>query len=120
MNTKLLTSEKPSPQLDDPDEVPPLDRDFFERGAIYHGEKLIRPGRPRKAEPKQLTSLRLDPAVLRAFRAMGRGWQTRMNDVLRDYLRLHKGAARARQPPQIGTQTAAASTDGPVTTKPPH
>ena len=27
--------------------------------------------------------------VLDAFRATGKGWQTRMNDVLRDYVRTH-------------------------------
>lgn len=40
---------------------------------------------------KRLVSLRLDPDVLDFFRAQGRGYQTRMNAVLRAYMR----AARA-------------------------
>jgi uncharacterized protein (DUF4415 family) len=32
--------------------------------------------------PKQLVSLRIDPAVLEAYRATGAGWQRRMHDVL--------------------------------------
>jgi uncharacterized protein (DUF4415 family) len=37
--------------------------------------------------PKQLLSLRLDPDVLAWFRAQGPGYQTRMNAVLRAYMR---------------------------------
>jgi uncharacterized protein (DUF4415 family)/uncharacterized DUF497 family protein len=85
----------PNCNLDnDPDEVPELTKEFFERGAIYDGEKLIRRGRPRLAAPKRLTSLRIDAAVLAGFRATGPGWQTRINDVLKDYLARH-GRRRA-------------------------
>lgn len=37
--------------------------------------------------PKKLVSLRLDPDVLEFFRATGPRWQTRMNGVLRAYMR---------------------------------
>lgn len=43
-------------------------------------------GRPRGNGRKTATSLRIDTDVLSAFRATGRGWQTRMNDVLRAWL----------------------------------
>ena len=36
----------------------------------------------RDAPPKVLFSLRIDAHVLAAYRRSGRGWQTRMNDVL--------------------------------------
>lgn len=39
-------------------------------------------GRPRLANPKVAVSLRLDPGVLAAWKASGRGWQTRMAGVL--------------------------------------
>ncbi len=39
-------------------------------------------GRPKTEEPKLLVSLRLDAAVVRAFKKQGPGWQTRINDVL--------------------------------------
>ena len=35
---------------------------------------------------KQATSLRIDPDVLAFFRATGKGYQTRMNGVLRAYV----------------------------------
>jgi len=71
----------------DPDEAPHLDRDWFERAEIRDGGRLIRAarsgGRPRKAEPKEAVSLRLDPDVLSHFRAGGPGWQSRINAALR-------------------------------------
>jgi len=39
-------------------------------------------GRPKSAHPKDLISLRLDVDVIKAFKADGPGWQTRMNAVL--------------------------------------
>ena len=40
-------------------------------------------GRPPKADRKVNQTLRLDPDVLEAFRQEGSGWQTRINEVLR-------------------------------------
>jgi uncharacterized protein (DUF4415 family) len=43
-------------------------------------------GRPRLQAPKRLVSLRLDPDVVARFRATGPGWQSRINEVLRQHL----------------------------------
>jgi uncharacterized protein (DUF4415 family) len=43
-------------------------------------------GRPKLESTKQLVSVRYSPEVLAYFRATGDGWQTRMDDVLRDYV----------------------------------
>jgi len=43
-------------------------------------------GRPRKENPKVSTTLRLDPEVLDYFREEGKGWQTRINEALREYV----------------------------------
>jgi uncharacterized protein (DUF4415 family) len=40
-------------------------------------------GRPRMANPKVSTTIRLDPDVLEAFKAGGPGWQSRINAALR-------------------------------------
>ncbi len=40
---------------------------------------------------KTATSMRIDADVMDWFRAQGRGWQTRMNAVLRAYARAHGG-----------------------------
>jgi len=40
-------------------------------------------GRPRVANPKQLVSLRLDPDVIEKFKRAGKGWQQRINTILK-------------------------------------
>ncbi|PTM94411.1 BrnA antitoxin family protein [Mycoplana dimorpha] len=40
-------------------------------------------GRPPVARPKQQISLRLDPEVIEKFKATGKGWQARINEVLK-------------------------------------
>ncbi len=43
-------------------------------------------GRPRKTDKKVNQTLRLDPDVVEAFRQEGSGWQTRINEVLREHM----------------------------------
>jgi uncharacterized protein (DUF4415 family) len=43
-------------------------------------------GRPQKASPKVNQTLRLDADVVEAYRRQGRGWQTRINAVLRAHM----------------------------------
>jgi uncharacterized protein (DUF4415 family) len=45
-------------------------------------------GRPAVEQPKRQISLRLDPDVIDAFKATGKGWQGRINDVLRKAVKL--------------------------------
>ena len=66
-----------------PDDAPPLTEEWFESADLYHGDKLIRRGRPKKVAPKEPVNIRLDPNVLAHFRATGRGWQSRINAILR-------------------------------------
>jgi len=46
-------------------------------------------GRPRLDSPKVQLSMRYDADIIEAFKAGGDGWQTRMNNALRDWLRIH-------------------------------
>jgi len=41
-------------------------------------------GRPAKAMRKVNQTLRLNPDVLAAYRLLGKGWQTRINQILRE------------------------------------
>jgi uncharacterized protein (DUF4415 family) len=45
---------------------------------------------------KQPMSLRVDPDVLAFFKATGKGWQTRMNAVLRAYMEHELKASRRK------------------------
>ncbi len=72
----------------DPDDAPELTDEFFQRADLYHGEKLVRRGRPKAIVTKEPVKIRLDADVLLALRATGDGWHTRINDTLRASLQL--------------------------------
>ena len=87
----------------DPDN-PELDDDWFKRARpasevlppeIYAGlvalQKSRIRGRPPLETPKVATAIRFDADVLAGLRATGKGWQTRVNDTMRQWL--------AQQPP---------------------
>ncbi|MDP1612110.1 MAG: BrnA antitoxin family protein [Sulfuritalea sp.] len=78
--------------LIDPDDAPELTDAWFQRADLHEGGKLLRRGRPPAEVTKTPIKLRLDPDIIAAFKASGRGWQTRMNDALRDWLKLHSAA----------------------------
>ena len=77
------------------DDTPEWTDAQFAEAEIWEGDKFIRRvGRPRGSGTKELVTLRLDRAVLEHFRAGGPGWQTRLNDVLREVI---ARAPRARR-----------------------
>ena len=51
---------------------------------------LVRRGRPPESRPKQSTTLRLSADVLEFFKAGGKGWQSRINTVLKEYTDAHR------------------------------
>lgn len=87
----------------DPDDAPELTEEFFEKGVWRIGDKVvsrkeaqaenkIRMGRPTVDSPKQAINIRLGADILSAFKATGKGWQTRIDSALRDWLKEHKPA----------------------------
>ncbi len=46
-------------------------------------------GRPKAETTKVFTAIRLDADLLHAFKATGKGWQTRVNSALRQYIHEH-------------------------------
>jgi uncharacterized protein (DUF4415 family) len=79
----------------DYEEVPELTDEWFRHADLYEGGKLIRRGRPSSPNPKRPVSLRLDPDVLAHFRRSGRGWQSRINAVLRKAAKLPEKRKKA-------------------------
>ncbi|MHB1351551.1 MAG: BrnA antitoxin family protein [Desulfobulbaceae bacterium] len=47
---------------------------------------------PQKEPRKTPVSIRLDESIIKAFRARGKGWQSQVNEILRDWLKKHKAA----------------------------
>jgi len=67
--------------LSDPDNQPLTDAEL----------KQFRPmrGRPLGSGKKEQVTLRLDAEILEKFKSTGNGWQTRINDVLRNWAKRH-------------------------------
>ena len=63
----------------DTSDIPPLDH------AFWNNARVVMPGQGKR----QLT-VRLDGDVLDWFKAQGKGYQTRMNAVLRSYYEAHR------------------------------
>jgi uncharacterized protein (DUF4415 family) len=88
----------------DQDDAPELKDDFFEKGIWRIGDRVVpreegqaaarealRRGRPRAARRKVSVTVRYDEDIVRAFKAKGPGWQTRMNEALGEWLKAHSG-----------------------------
>jgi uncharacterized protein (DUF4415 family) len=86
MNEKLNTT--PSTWID-PDDAPELTDAFFKHADLYEGDTLIRRGRPKLSNPKEPVTIRYDSEVIAYFKATGKGWQSRMNNILKEWLNTH-------------------------------
>lgn len=78
----MSAKRKDSVRISSKDEAPEITESWIEEADIRRGRKLVRRGRPKLENPKQLLSLRLPPEVIATWRATGAGWQTRMAEVL--------------------------------------
>lgn len=63
-------------------DIPPTPDDFWSQAEVFVGGK-------------QAVSLRLDPDVVAFFKEQGKGYQTAMNRVLRQYMEAHKARRKA-------------------------
>ena len=68
----------------DPDTAPDLSRDGWPE---KFANVAVRRGRPPVARPKESTTIRLSQDVIDHFRADGKGWQTRIDEALRAWIR---------------------------------
>ena len=95
MNVKSRNSTEP---WVDPDDAPELGDEFFKEGTWRIDDRIVsqeeartevgkRRGRPAGTGAKISTTIRFDAEVLAAFKATGDGWQTRMNEALKEWLR---------------------------------
>jgi uncharacterized protein (DUF4415 family) len=92
--------KRPNPELTDDDNPEWTDADFARArpasevlpelfGNQAAQTMLKSRGRPRSEVVKERITIRFDADVLEAFRSTGKGWQTRMNDAMRDWVRAH-------------------------------
>ena len=73
------------PAWSDPDEAPELTDAWFDGADLKLDGKLVRRGRPRGSNKKQV-AIRLDLDIIAHFKAEGAGWQSRVNAALREWM----------------------------------
>ena len=100
MNARgIAMPRKVAPELVD-DDAPELTAEWFEKAkpaskvlprllGKTNAAELLKPkrGRPPLENPKEHVNIRLDADIVQAFKSKGRGWQTRVNSALREWLR---------------------------------
>lgn len=105
----IVESQNSRGSCRDPDDAPELADDFFEQGEWKICEqpvsaperaaalqKALGRGRAKVETTKLALTVRYDADVVEAFKATGKGWQTRMNAALRDWLKDHSPASLGR------------------------
>jgi len=75
-----LTDERVRRGIEEDPDARPTDEDFWKKA------KLVMP------QVKETMTIRLDADVLEWFRRQGKGYQTRINAILRSYMRAHGDA----------------------------
>ena len=100
MNSKEIDTSNPWVNSDD---APELTDEFFRNATPMIGGKVVSReefdqtfkkalrGRP-VGSNKAKTTLRLDKDILAMFKSTGKGWQSRINDALHEWIREHKPA----------------------------
>jgi uncharacterized protein (DUF4415 family) len=74
------------------DELPEWTDEMFASADLYSDGKLIKRGRPKLSQCAKNISIRLDPVVETYFRGMGKGWQSRINSVLKEWVEKNANA----------------------------
>jgi uncharacterized protein (DUF4415 family) len=85
-------------QVLDATKQPPVDGDFVWDDQDENERPLTKPemrtaiklGRPKADVTKERITLRVSREVSEFFRATGKGWQTRMNAALVEYVKTHR------------------------------
>lgn len=72
--------------MSDPDSIPFSDMEWDQ------AKPSVRIGRPKAAITKERITIRLSADVVRSFKVTGKGWQTRLDAALKDWLSSHSPA----------------------------
>ena len=88
----MQPKKKTGSEWSDPDDAPFLTPAMLDKAETFEGNRFIQRGRgrPKVVTPKESVTIRLDQDVLAKLREHGPGWQTRVNEMLRNMLALPK------------------------------
>ena len=82
----MKVNKRSTRHVSDRDDAPDLSADGWPG---KFAKAPVRRGRPLLAKPKVSTTIRLSQDVIDHFKGAGRGWQTRIDNALRDWIRTH-------------------------------
>ncbi len=88
----MKNEHKPDPYLTD-EENPEITEEVLAEAksvAELLPDLAKQAGRPKSVNPKQPITIRLNPEVLQYFKDTGKGWQTRINEILEEYVAEHR------------------------------
>lgn len=89
-NPELLDADNPEWNATEVRRAKPASVVLPELFGSKAAKEMLKPrGRPVSAVVKERITIRLDPDVVAAFKATGRGWQTRVNDAMREWVKTH-------------------------------
>lgn len=87
----LINNDNPEWTEEDFEHARPASEMLPELFGQEAAKQMLRPrGRPKAGVTKEHVNIRLDADVVEAFKSTGRGWQTRLNRALRDWLKENK------------------------------
>jgi uncharacterized protein (DUF4415 family) len=99
-STPLFSAQQISAALTAAPEALSTHQESWAQAIVTHGggvdatlAQLRRARGPQKAALKVPTTIRFDADVLAALKASGNGWQTRVNDAMRDWLKHALGSS---------------------------
>ncbi len=67
-----------------------LDERWFKSADTYDGDRLVGRGRPLGTGTRTPVTISLDRGVVEFFKQSGPGWQTRMNEVLLEWVKRNR------------------------------
>ncbi|NSY44983.1 BrnA antitoxin family protein [Agrobacterium tumefaciens] len=88
---KMIASDPDAPEATDEEmaQAKPF-REAFPDLSKSVDREIARRGRPKAETHKKAVTIRLDPEVLEHYKAMGKGWQSRINSDLKKLSGLHQ------------------------------
>ena len=88
LKSNLNQVDKHKLDSSDYSDIPELPEEFFTRGQLYrNGASIERRTRGKQKRPtKRQLTIRLDSEIVDFFKNQGKGWQTKINEILHKYV----------------------------------
>lgn len=89
--TSISTANPEKPDIENPEWTDEMFARAKKAAEITELQSVLKAsrGRPKAEVTKSAVTIRYDQQVLDYFKATGKGWQTRMNEVLKEYVSTH-------------------------------